>query len=112
MVNYGLKLLMILFRPPFIFGYDPSFSVDGQYYLAGGIVFAGSVILQSNVYILLRMLKNIHFSVTLLVFGVVGVLESLGKIKINPIVKNTNKIFCFNPALFGGLLKPPRTKRT
>jgi len=77
--NIIVTLLGILFiiRPPFIFGYDPSFSVDGQYYLAGGIVFAGSVILQSNVYILLRMLKNIHFSVTLLVFGVVGVLESL-----------------------------------
>ena len=65
------------FRPPFIFGYDPSFTVDSEYYIASIVVFAGSL-LQANVYIILRMLKNIHFSVTLLVFGVVGTIESSG----------------------------------
>ena len=65
-------------RPPFIFGYDPNFTIDGEYYIAGGIVFAGSVLFQSNVYIMLRMLKSIHFSVTLLVFGIIGAMESAG----------------------------------
>ena len=39
------------------------------------LVFLGSF-LQSNVYILLRMLREVHWSVTLLVFGVVGAVES------------------------------------
>ena len=66
-------------RPPFIFGYDPSFVFDSEYYVAGIVVLVGSVILQSNVYILLRMLKEVHSSVTLFVFGVIGTLESAGK---------------------------------
>ena len=76
-VNIFVTLLGILFiiRPPFIFGYDPSFILDNEYYIASLIVFLGSF-LQSNVYILLRMLKNVHFSVTLLVFGTIGALES------------------------------------
>ena len=52
---------------------------DSEYYVAGIVVLVGSVILQSNVYILLRMLKEVHSSVTLFVFGVIGTLESAGK---------------------------------
>ena len=52
---------------------------DSEYYVAGIVVLIGSVILQSNVYILLRMLKEVHSSVTLFVFGVIGTLESAGK---------------------------------
>lgn len=77
-INVFVTLLGILFiiRPPFIFGYDSEFVLDQQYYIAGAIVFAGSVLLQSNVYILLRKLKGIHFSVTLFVFGSIGTIES------------------------------------
>ena len=53
---------------------------DSEYYVAGIVVLVGSVILQSNVYILLRMLKEVHSSVTLFVFGVIGTLESAGKL--------------------------------
>ena len=66
----------MIFRPPFIFGYDPQFEVDSQYYIAGVIVFFGSVLFQSNVYIMLRMLKGVHYSVTLTNFGTIGMLES------------------------------------
>ena len=52
---------------------------DSEYYVAGIVVLIGSVVLQSNVYILLRMLKEVHSSVTLFVFGVIGTLESAGK---------------------------------
>ena len=61
-----------VFRPPFIFGYDSSYVVDPQYYVAAAINFVGAILLQSNVYIILRKLKHIHFSVTLMVFGGVG----------------------------------------
>ena len=86
-INIFITLLGIVFiiKPPFIFGYDPSFVLDQDYYVAGVVVFLGSVILQSNVYILLRMLKNVHFSVTLFAFGSIGALESSSepqKIKI------------------------------
>ena len=72
----NLFLKNLFFRPPFIFGYDSEFVLDQQYYIAGAIVFAGSVVFQSNVYILLRKLKGIHFSVTLFVFGAIGTIES------------------------------------
>jgi len=77
-INVCITLLGILFiiRPPFIFGYDPLFEFDNQYYIAGVIVFCGSVLLQSNVYIILRMLKGVHYSVTLTIFGSIGMLES------------------------------------
>ena len=68
--------LIWYFRPPFLFGYDPLFEFDNQYYIAGVIVFFGSVLFQSNVYILLRMLKGVHYSVTLSIFGLIGMLES------------------------------------
>jgi len=76
--NVFTTLLGILFiiRPPFIFGYDPQFKFDTPYYIAAVIVFCGSVGLQSNVYIILRKLKGLHFSVTLTVFGLIGTLES------------------------------------
>ena len=63
-------------RPPFIFGYDPRYVLDHQYYVAAIINFVGAILLQSNVYIILRKLKHIHFSVTLMVFGGIGALES------------------------------------
>eukprot|EP00090_Calanus_glacialis_P012853 TRINITY_DN21480_c0_g1_i2.p1 TRINITY_DN21480_c0_g1~~TRINITY_DN21480_c0_g1_i2.p1 ORF type:complete len:347 (-),score=48.63 TRINITY_DN21480_c0_g1_i2:38-1078(-) len=77
-INVFVTLLGILFiiRPPFLFGYDPLFEFDNQYYIAGVIVFFGSVLFQSNVYILLRMLKGVHYSVTLSIFGLIGMLES------------------------------------
>ena len=77
-INIFITLLGIVFiiKPPFIFGYDPSFVLDNEYYIAGVVVFLGSVILQSNVYIILRMLKDVHFSVTCFVFGSIGALES------------------------------------
>ena len=92
-INIFITLLGIVFiiKPPFIFGYDPSFVLDHDYYVAGVVVFLGSVILQSNVYILLRMLKDVHFSVTLFMFGSIGALESSSepqkKVKIiNPLI--------------------------
>merc|ERR1711936_1005172 len=77
-INIFITLLGIVFiiRPPFIFGYDPQFEFDNQYYIAGVIVFSGSVLLQSTVYIILRMLKSVHYSVTLTNFGTIGTLES------------------------------------
>ena len=67
---------MTIFRPPFIFGQDSSYVMDSQYYVAAAINFVGAILLQSNVYIILRKLKSLHFSVVLTVFGAVGALES------------------------------------
>ena len=50
--------------------------MDSQYYVAAAINFVGAILLQSNVYIILRKLKSLHFSVVLTVFGAVGALES------------------------------------
>ena len=69
-------MTVILSRPPFIFGQDSSYVMDSQYYVAAAINFVGAILLQSNVYIILRKLKHIHFSVTLMVFGGIGALES------------------------------------
>ena len=68
--------MFFIIRPPFIFGYGSLASLGSDYYIAGLVVCLGSMFLQSNVYILLRMLKGIHFSVTLTVFGLVGTVES------------------------------------
>ena len=67
--------ILLIIRPPFIFGHDPSFVFDSQYYIAAVILFAGSFV-QAGVYIILRLLKNIHYSVTLTNFGTIGALES------------------------------------
>ena len=69
-------MTVLIFRPPFIFGQDLSYELDSQYYVAAAINFVGAILLQSNVYIILRKLKSLHFSVTLTVFGAVGALES------------------------------------
>ena len=92
-INIFITLLGIVFiiKPPFIFGYDLSFEFDHQYYVAGVVVFLGSVILQSNVYIILRLLKDVHFSVTLFIFGTIGALESSSAKqvqKIKPQIEN------------------------
>ena len=77
MQRFTLSLHWLVYpRPPFIFGYDPQFKFDTPYYIAAVIVFCGSVGFQSNVYIILRKLKGLHFSVTLTVFGLIGTLES------------------------------------
>ena len=68
-------LNVVIIRPPAIFGYDPSFVLDPQYYVAAVILFAGSFV-QAGVYIILRLLKDIHYSVTLTNFGTIGALES------------------------------------
>ena len=50
--------------------------IDDHYYIAAVINFFGSILLQSNVYIILRKLKDLHFSVILMVFGGIGAIES------------------------------------
>jgi len=76
-VNVVITLTGILFiiRPPFVFGYDESFEFDPQYYIAAVIVFCGTF-MQAAVYIFLRALKGIHYSVTLTTFGTIGTLEA------------------------------------
>jgi len=76
-VNVIITLTGILFiiRPPFVFGYDESFEFDQQYYIAAVIVFCGTF-MQAGVYIFLRALKGIHYSVTLSMFGTIGTLEA------------------------------------
>ena len=96
-INIFITLLGIVFiiKPPFIFGYDLSFELDHEYYVAGIVVFLGSVILQSNVYIILRLLKDVHFSVTLFMFGSIGALESSSVEQMQKKTKpQTINIFC------------------
>ena len=71
-----MTIFYLLFRPPFIFGQDSSYVMDSQYYVAAAINFVGAILLQSNVYIILRLLKDVHFSVTLFMFGSIGALVS------------------------------------
>ena len=47
--------LVFIIRPPFLYGYDPTFVVDEAYFSAALIVFGGSI-LQALLYILLRCL--------------------------------------------------------
>jgi len=77
-VNIFITLSGILFiiKPPVLFGTDPDFVYDSQVFFAAIILFFGSF-LQAGVYILLRLLKGIHYSVTLTAFGTVGSIESL-----------------------------------
>ena len=86
--NVALTLvgLVCIIRPPFLYGYDPTFIVDEEYFSAAVIVFGGSV-LQALLYILLRclrrpapslrVLKDVHFSVTLAHLGSIGMVEAL-----------------------------------
>lgn len=76
--NVALTLVGLVFiiRPPFLYGYDPTFVVDEAYFSAALIVFGGSI-LQALLYILLRVLKDVHFSVTLAHLGTIGMVEAV-----------------------------------
>lgn len=77
----GINLILVVFgviliiKPPFIFGYGPEYQRDPEYYMAAISVAVGCV-LQANVYIALRMLKSVPFASVLFVFGLIGALES------------------------------------
>ena len=58
-------------RPPFIFGYSEEYEDDPEYVIAA-IAVSCCTLIQANVYILLRLLKEVHFAVIILVFGVVS----------------------------------------
>eukprot|EP00094_Tigriopus_californicus_P007819 TCALIF_07530-PA protein Name:"Similar to SLC35G1 Solute carrier family 35 member G1 (Homo sapiens)" AED:0.08 eAED:0.08 QI:0/1/0.6/1/1/1/5/61/373 len=77
----GINLILVVFgviliiKPPFIFGYGPEYQRDPKYYTAAISVSVGCI-LQANVYIALRMLKSVPFASVLFVFGLIGAMES------------------------------------
>merc|ERR1719220_2573621 len=82
-LNVVLTILGLVFiiRPPIFYGYDPDLVVDNQHYIAAMIVFA-STFLQAAIYIFLRFLKGVHFSVTLFNVGSVGTIMLMGMVEI------------------------------
>ena len=67
--------MVLIIKPPFIFGYSKEYEADPEYAVAA-IGVSCCTFIQANVYILLRLLKEVHFAVIILVFGIVGTVVS------------------------------------
>ena len=63
--------MVLIIKPPFLFGYSREYEADPEYAVAA-VGVSCCTLVQANVYILLRLLKEVHFAVIILVFGVVG----------------------------------------
>jgi len=82
-LNVILTILGLVFiiRPPIFYGYDTDLVVDDHHYIAAMIVFA-STFLQAAIYIFLRFLKGVHYSVTLFNVGSVGAVVLVAMVEI------------------------------
>lgn len=65
--------IMLIVKPPFLFGH--SYEDPEALYAVIAVIFA-SVFLQSNVFVLIRMLKDIHWSITNSIFGSIGCFQA------------------------------------
>jgi drug/metabolite transporter (DMT)-like permease len=64
--------VVVVARPPLIFGDDDGFNEDT---LKGTLFAVGSMLLFSVVYIIMRYLRDIHYSIIILVYGIVATIE-------------------------------------
>ncbi|SPP88400.1 solute carrier family 35 member G1 [Drosophila guanche] len=81
-INITLVGVVLITRPPFVFG-DTSPPLDGTqltgrpYDIWGPVAAFSSTLFGANVYILLRALKNLHFSVIMTNFGATALVYTL-----------------------------------
>lgn len=79
-INMTLVGVVLITRPPFFFG-EPAGSEDiltGKTYdIWGPVAAISSTLFGANVYILLRALKNLHFSVIMTNFGTIALVYTL-----------------------------------
>eukprot|EP00093_Oithona_nana_P015031 15031.XXX_551620_549931_1 [CDS] Oithona nana genome sequencing. len=69
--------MMCIVKPPFLFGtVDELYSNDPEAIYAVIAITLGSIFLQPTVYVILRILKDIHWSVTVSWFGFIGFSEA------------------------------------
>lgn len=75
-INVFLVLsgIVMIVKPPFLSGH--SYEDSQALYAIIAVIFA-SICLQSNVFVLIRMLKNVHWSITNTVFGSIGCIQAI-----------------------------------
>ncbi|KAH8278629.1 hypothetical protein KR018_006313 [Drosophila ironensis] len=78
-INMTLVGVVLITRPPFVFGGEESSSVAAEksYDIWGPVAAISSTLFGANVYILLRALKNLHFSVIMTNFGTIALVYTL-----------------------------------
>ncbi|KAH8257929.1 hypothetical protein KR038_003171 [Drosophila bunnanda] len=78
-INLTLVGVVLITRPPFFFGGSgESEDVSGKTYdIWGPVAAISSTLFGANVYILLRALKNLHFSVIMTNFGTIALVYTL-----------------------------------
>ena len=67
--------MVLIAKPPFIFGSSPAYEDDPQYAVAA-IAVSCLAVIQANVFFVLRLLKELHFAQILLWFGLVATVVS------------------------------------
>ena len=67
--------MVLIARPPFIFGHSQQYEDDSQYAVAA-IAVSCLAVIQANVFFVLRLLKEVHFAQILLWFGLVATVIS------------------------------------
>ncbi|KAL7730028.1 hypothetical protein ACLKA6_009318 [Drosophila palustris] len=81
-INMTLLGVVLITRPPLVFG-DPVPDADSEKYsdktydIWGPVAAISSTLFGANVYILLRALKNLHFSVIMTNFGAIALVYTL-----------------------------------
>ncbi|CAB3219852.1 unnamed protein product [Arctia plantaginis] len=69
--------VILITHPPFLFGDDPDAEHNPKYDSTRGAIAAFlSTIIGANAYVLLRMLKGLHFSVIMTNFGAIAILQT------------------------------------
>lgn len=67
--------IALIVKPPFLFG-TASYEEKRDLLAATAVIFS-SVFLESNAFVLIRMLNNIHWSITNSVFGCIGFVQAI-----------------------------------
>ena len=67
--------MLLIAKPPFIFGNSKEYEEDSQYAIAA-IAVSCLAVIQANVFFVLRLLKEVHFAQILLWFGLVATVIS------------------------------------
>merc|ERR1712080_401040 len=79
MLNIGFIIggMLLITQPPFLFGSNELISENMTAAYALIAVILSCIFLQANVYVILRLLKDIHWSIVDSAFGMIGFLLSL-----------------------------------
>jgi len=69
--------IIFIVKPPFIFGYSKMYNEDPEALYAIIALLFGNVFLWAPTFIILRKLKEVHWSVNLSIYGCIGFIECL-----------------------------------